>query len=180
LACTWRIRHKLMLGMGLVVAIMALLLGGTLYGLASYRAAMGTCVRKLAEMELAEEVKGEIQKLRHPPSQPALQADQINKQIKKVEDALERYCTQLQDTVESGRASNQGKDEYAYVAALRKDMKELAYELKLETEKPRAVFDMDRTDLLESRPSIRRKIDQAETNVGDLISTITGEIKGRT
>jgi signal transduction histidine kinase len=169
-----------MLGMGLVVAIMALLLGGTLYGLASYRAAMGTCVRKLAEMELAEEVKGEIQKLRHPPSQPALQADQINKQIKKVEDALERYCTQLQDTVESGRASNQGKDEYAYVAALRKDMKELAYELKLETEKPRAVFDMDRTDLLESRPSIRRKIDQAETNVGDLISTITGEIKGRT
>ena len=52
-----------MLGMGLVVAIMALLLGGTLYGLASYRAAMGTCVRKLDELALAEKVKGEIQKL---------------------------------------------------------------------------------------------------------------------
>ena len=38
----WRIRHKLMLGMGLVVAIMALLLAGTLKGLSSYRATMRT------------------------------------------------------------------------------------------------------------------------------------------
>ena len=52
LACSWRIRHKLILGMSLVAAVMALLLGGTLYGLASYRAAMGTCVRKLAELQV--------------------------------------------------------------------------------------------------------------------------------
>src|SRR5690349_2204712 len=35
-ASQWRIRHKLMLGLGLVVAIMALLVGGTLRGLWPY------------------------------------------------------------------------------------------------------------------------------------------------
>jgi len=34
-AFRWRIRHKLMLGLGLVVGIIALLLGGTLLGLLS-------------------------------------------------------------------------------------------------------------------------------------------------
>ena len=77
MACTWRIRHKLMLGMGLVVAIMALLLGGTLYGLASYRFAMGTCVRKLNEMEKAEALKEEIRKLRLPPTDTSVQAGYI-------------------------------------------------------------------------------------------------------
>src|SRR5207237_336786 len=33
-AFRWRIRHKLMLGLGLVIGVMALLLAGTLYGLA--------------------------------------------------------------------------------------------------------------------------------------------------
>ena len=36
MASQWRIRHKLMLGLVLVVGIMALLLGGTLRGLWSY------------------------------------------------------------------------------------------------------------------------------------------------
>src|SRR5205085_2063039 len=52
-ACSWKIRHKLLLGMGLVVANMALLLGGTLHGLASYRDVMGTTESKVEELEAA-------------------------------------------------------------------------------------------------------------------------------
>ena len=37
MAGKWRIRHKLMLSMGLMVSVLALLLVGTLKGLASYR-----------------------------------------------------------------------------------------------------------------------------------------------
>ena len=33
MAGQWRIRHKLMLGLGLVVAVMGILLAGTIYGL---------------------------------------------------------------------------------------------------------------------------------------------------
>ncbi len=50
MAFRWRIRHKLMLGLGLVVAIMALLVGGTLKGLTSYRATTRTMDRKLVEL----------------------------------------------------------------------------------------------------------------------------------
>src|SRR5437773_9125636 len=102
-----------MLGMGLVGAIMALLLGGTLYGLASYRAAMGTCVRKLAEMTAAEQVKEEIRKLRSPSAKPEHQAGDIQQQIPKVEQALYEYSLRLKDTIESGRAPNNGRQEQA-------------------------------------------------------------------
>ena len=51
----WRIRHKLMLGMGLVGAIMALLLAGTLKGLASYQSTRRTIDSKLTRAGLGRE-----------------------------------------------------------------------------------------------------------------------------
>ncbi len=95
MACSWRIRHKLILGMSLVAAVMALLLGGTLYGLASYRAAMSTCVRKIDEIDLAvQNLKGEISKLRDQAPEATLQAGHIQKQIPEVEKALDKYAAQ--------------------------------------------------------------------------------------
>jgi hypothetical protein len=171
LACTWRIRHKLMLGMGLVVAIMALLLGGALYGLASYRFAMGTCVRKLDEMKLAENVKEEIRKLRLSSARPEHQAGELQAQIPRVEKSLEEYAVQLKDTVDSGRAPNEGKQEQALVATLQKDMHELRQELQKDTERGHVI--RDNADWLQARPAIRKRIDDAEIHVNDLIGTIT-------
>jgi signal transduction histidine kinase len=50
-ASHWRIRHKLILGLGLVVAIMALQLAGTLKGLMSYRATITTIEGKWVELD---------------------------------------------------------------------------------------------------------------------------------
>ncbi len=63
MTCSWRIRHKLMLGLGLVMAIMGLLLGGTLKGLASYRATMRTIESKLVELTEADNFWSEIKVL---------------------------------------------------------------------------------------------------------------------
>ena len=57
MACRWRIRHKLMFGLAFVVGIIALLLTGTLYGLASFRATMKSIESKHAEWNAAENVK---------------------------------------------------------------------------------------------------------------------------
>ena len=57
MAGKWQIRHKLMIGLGLVVGIMGLLLGGTLKGLASYRTTMNSMDSKMAELKSAQEVK---------------------------------------------------------------------------------------------------------------------------
>src|ERR1043166_2989512 len=164
-----------MLGMGLVGAIMALLLGGTLYGLASYRAAMGTCVRKLAEMTAAQHVKEAIRNLRTPASNPEHQARYIQEHIPKVEQALYEYSLRLNDTIESGRAPNSGRQELALVEFLRRDLQEL--QLELENEKLRGIIDISVTDFLSSRPTIRQKMEDADRHVGDLMSSITDVIR---
>ena len=177
MACTWRIRHKLMLGMGLVVAIMALLLGGTLNGLASYRAAMGTCDSKLEEMRHAETVKEEVRKLRLPPPERNHQAQYIHEQIPKVEKSLQDYDTELKETIARGRAPNEGRQEQDLVEILRKDLKDLTEELKKEAAEVNS--GNDHANIWDTRPAIRKKMDDAETHVSDLIGTITKVISTR-
>jgi two-component system NtrC family sensor kinase len=60
-ALQWRIRHKLMLGLTLVVGIMALLLGGTLRGLWSYWQTMNTIRSLVYEQRAAEDVKASFE-----------------------------------------------------------------------------------------------------------------------
>ena len=60
MAYRWRFRHKLFLAHGLVVAIVLMLLGGTLYGLISYKATTRTFDKKLVELTKAEEFRSKI------------------------------------------------------------------------------------------------------------------------
>src|SRR5438552_2220767 len=52
-ACNGRIRHKMWLGMALVVGIMAILLTGVLKGMQGYRSALRAIECKLAELNKA-------------------------------------------------------------------------------------------------------------------------------
>ena len=177
MACTWRIRHKLMLGMGLVVAIMALLLGGTLYGLASYRAAMGTCESKLEELKFADQVKEEIRKLRIPSPERAHQARYIQDQIPDIEKALKEYALKLQETID--RKRDEGKQEQAYVKLLTLDLEKLHEELRKEALNPRVNEDGEPFDLLGGSSKIREKLTDAEIHISDLIGTITKVLSTR-
>src|SRR5438132_7301574 len=104
-----------MLGMGLIGAIMALLLGGTLYGLASYRAAMGTCTSKLAEHELVVIVKDKVKLLSQSPPEQARLCDHIEAGIPKIRIALDAYAVELNETIVRGRGLNNGKEALAFV-----------------------------------------------------------------
>ena len=57
-----RLRYKLMLGLGLVIGSVALLVGGTLYGIRAYNATVKTTERKMVELHftnlLVETLKG--------------------------------------------------------------------------------------------------------------------------
>src|SRR5262245_25589355 len=110
---------------------MALLLSGTLYGLASYRSAMSTGDRKLHELGLAVKIKSHITTLKQPIPERARQARVLFGRISPIEDAIDEYEVQLKETVDRGRASNDGKDEFAYVKTLRTDVKKLESVLTL-------------------------------------------------
>ena len=56
----WRLRHKLLLGLGLIVISLGLLLAGTMQGLTSYVGMMDTTTSKLAELTHAQRLKIEL------------------------------------------------------------------------------------------------------------------------
>jgi two-component system NtrC family sensor kinase len=172
LACTWRIRHKLMLGMFLVVTIMALLLGGTLYGLASYRTAMGVCDSKLEESKLANKLKEKIRNLQIPSADGAQQARDIQDHLPAIKIALNQYAEKLAETIERGRAPDGGKNEAGYVACMETDLQEIAAALKSETDNPNVNAFGEKRDLLHIDSPVRKKIVDLETHVSDLIDSI--------
>ena len=177
MACTWRIRHKLMLGMTLVIAIMALLLGGTLHGLTSYRAVMATCESKLEELDKAVKLKEQIRLLYQRNSDDPQQARNLDERLPKVKDALEDFKAKFQETLDRGRAPDQGRGEKGYVIALENDLQSL--EKALKDEQHRVVMDSQHADPFAEGSPIRKALDQFSTDVGDLIGTINFELTTR-
>lgn len=101
MACNWRIRHKLMLGVGLVIIILGLLVTGALFGLNSYRNTMRTIDGKLFELTEAYNLLSAIKELTtHPSSNVNLQAVELNAKIQKAREALKLYMEKLKDTTE--------------------------------------------------------------------------------
>jgi signal transduction histidine kinase len=123
-ASRWRIRQKLLLGVGLVMAIMALLLCGTLRGLWSYYLTTSTIRAKLDELDAAENLKttvGELVTAEHtekliefPARLPAV--------LKKAREALKSYADQLEKTLANGRDSTYGIFETDMIALIDKDL----------------------------------------------------------
>jgi two-component system NtrC family sensor kinase len=63
---SWRIRHKLMLGLALAIGVLALLLSGTLRGLWSYYVTTDSIRGKLKELKAAEDFKETVTRLTFP------------------------------------------------------------------------------------------------------------------
>ncbi|HEV3238076.1 MAG TPA: HAMP domain-containing protein, partial [Gemmataceae bacterium] len=145
MAGAWRIRHKLMLGLGLVVAIIALLLLGTYKGLASYMATTKTMDSKLSELRAAYELKNAIaimaasSKPDDPNDQDSndgrpdlarhrtfddFQSDFVAK-VNSAKSALSEYEKQLLDTLERRRDPDNGYELSLIVNSLYNDFDQL-------------------------------------------------------
>jgi two-component system NtrC family sensor kinase len=173
-ACSWRIRHKLILGMSLVAAVMALLLGGTLHGLESFRRTMGVYDSKLVELDYAVQVKEQIRKLMRPISDLGQQNRIIRERIPDVNTSIENYSAKLDETIQRHRADDQGRQEKAYVEALENDMKNVRSALdKAITPK------MAPVSLLDPSSDAFIRMEEADRHAADLIGTITRAIQNR-
>jgi two-component system, NtrC family, sensor kinase len=111
-ALRWRIRHKLMLGLFLVVGLMALLLGGTLRGLWSYYITTGLIRAKTNELKASDDLKVDIAILVSPPSLAELRAyPNVKDKTSDIHTKLDEYGRQLQ--VNLGLRSDPGKSIHA-------------------------------------------------------------------
>ncbi|MCC6417484.1 MAG: HAMP domain-containing protein [Gemmataceae bacterium] len=92
MACQWRIRHKLLLGLGFAVAVVALLLGGALKGLTSYRDTIRTIDSRLVELDRAIKLRTEIRELTVPGKrQDGREEGELWKRVRKTRAVLQEF-----------------------------------------------------------------------------------------
>jgi signal transduction histidine kinase len=196
-ACRWRIRHKLMLGLGLVVAITALLLAGTLKGLSSYRATMKTMESKLTELEAANKFGQDVVSLKHAmekaPALPQGEAsgskidettgdvDQkgpfaeaeatFRQQVTAAESSLQTYKLTLLDTIKLKRDPDRGYHEMMEVQALEQSFAALHAAMDKANSTP-LVGAVESTSPMLSYPDVRNVVATLINTAGDLHSAI--------
>jgi two-component system, NtrC family, sensor kinase len=125
----WRLRHKLSLGLALVVGSVALLLGGAIFGLTSYSETIRTTHRKMQEMQIVAILRGYIQNIRNEPtsvddSTPInRERAHIEKGIFEVEATLKQYQITLLNQYPTG---NDGSlHENAHIGKMREALNRL-------------------------------------------------------
>ena len=110
MAGRWRIRHKLMLGLGLVIAVMGLLLAGTVHGLVSYRRSSGMVESKVRELAKAQRFKARVTTLALHDAHLQVHSDGYRREVAvlterlgEVRAALAEYRAEFEDTVRRQR-----------------------------------------------------------------------------
>jgi signal transduction histidine kinase len=124
----WRIRHKLMVGLGLVAAVIALMLGGTVYGLAKSRAAMKGVDNKVAELTEANEFAAAIVQIEASIASDAARPDYQNRlraDFERARKHLAEYSERLKETITQGYNPNDGVDDVVRVQMLENELKRL-------------------------------------------------------
>jgi len=129
-AFRWRIRHKLMLGFGLVLGLMGLMLFGTLVGLLPCMDAMKSIRSKLDEADAANELVRELSQLRPPGVPDGRNIEAANKQVQSAKEKLALYENALRDTVSRRRDPDKGRLEWDLVEALKQRFATLEDNLK--------------------------------------------------
>jgi signal transduction histidine kinase len=187
-----------MLGLGLVVAIIALLLAGTLKGLSSYRATTKTMESKLSELCIADKFKllvaelkpmvdsaGNPEKKNESGGDPKPSVDPENAareqreneetifqtKLDEAEKALQEYKEILQDTVKLKRDPDKGYREMTQVVALKDYFRKLKVAWHLALNRPVVGGSSLRSVALSDR-TVRRWVNQIVRTSGDLQNAI--------
>src|SRR5205823_6494320 len=124
----WRIRHKLMLGLATAIAILAMLLAGTLNGLWSYYVTMKSIRSKLNELDRAEELKPAVTELAQLPestSNPANEFRVLAERIPKARTTLDAFEDAFRTTLSRELTTDDGAHLSGLIASLRTQLDEL-------------------------------------------------------
>ena len=177
----WRIRHKLALGLALVVGIMVLLMVGTLSGLLSYRTTMKSMDSKLQELKAARQLDDSIQRLAALVEGPGTAANprDLLDRIDTATDALAVYRQRLCDTLVHHRDLDDGYDEMPLVRDLADDLARLREKIRTVQNGPaEMVFDPAGGDDPVTA-DLRRDIEQLQLAVTTLQEHINTDLNRR-
>ncbi len=133
MAGRWRIRHKLMLGLGLVVGVMAILVLATVYGLLSYRLSSNTMESKFSELAKAQAFKEAIAELarQEPGPQPDYRVEQahLRQQVKAALERLKDCQEEVRSSIERGRYLRPDVHTPGFLDDVQRELEQLAQEI---------------------------------------------------
>jgi signal transduction histidine kinase len=168
-ASQWRIRHKLILGLGLVCAIMGLQLAGTLKGLTSYRTTMRTVDGKWVELGEVYKLREAIKELGERPSGP--QVAEFKARLHNAQEALAAYKATLRTIADWTHEEEGPYLQNAQVAGIEQIFADLA---KAVDGRLKALDEGEYQDLVDCEP-IKKLIGRATTAGADLSQTIADD-----
>ena len=152
-----RLRHKLMLGLALVVGSVGLLLGGTLYGFRAYTNTVRTTERKLYEHQQVEIL---LVALTEPPrsSQTDVNTEfsDLNKMTNLSRDIAAAYRVELSRTVEQGLDPDDGYQEGKLLDQFDDALNRLSVALQKARNKPDAPALHDDLDVKAAYDSVQQ------------------------
>jgi signal transduction histidine kinase len=165
-ACRWRIRHKLVLGLGLVAALVAVLLAGALKALDSYRKTIKTFNNKLISLnQHANPLQALVQGLDKGIEQRSLEANVLKTRVRAIGASLTRYEEHLKEMGLHGSEPGKSIKETEAIAGLRTRLKGLRDAIaRVENAQP-AIWALD-------DEQVKREIAYLNLAAGDLVGQI--------
>ena len=154
----WRLRHKLVFGLALVLLCVALLLGGAVYGLSSLFESADSNQWKITEMRAVMVVRDTIVAINTQPpppqpndrrSEPARERDHINQMYQQAHKAFQGYMQTHSDIQRNKLDPDGGDYERAQIQSMTKEFDALVTAIET-TKQPR----IDNTTLLND-PGVR-------------------------
>jgi two-component system NtrC family sensor kinase len=180
-AARWRIRHKLMLGLGMFVGIMALLMGGTLRGLWSYYLTVNSIRSKLAELQAADHLEEAVHRLTSDKTLEAIDSklSRLEEEVAVARKKLRAYEEKLRDTLEHGRDPGNGAYEKEMIQVLDQNLDEFEAACKRVLQKHAAVNQGSQKKPWDT-PEMRGLVRSFRQNTNDLHNAIYDDLKLRT
>jgi len=173
-ASQWRIRHKLILGLGLVVAIMALQLAGTLKGLMSYRDTIATIGGKWRELDKVYYLREAANLLHEKGTNPRTEASEFKDRLFKARQALAAYKEDLEQVAEQTHEVPYRQNDQ--IAGLERLFEKLDAEVSRVLDN--CVIEDDLTPMLVERQPLKGWIDDVIRTCADLNQTISNDWYG--
>jgi signal transduction histidine kinase len=165
----WRIRHKLIIGLGLVVGILALMVAGSLKSLLSYDYTMKCINSKVAELVASTTLTDAVHNL-DTCNRGENEENALRDRIGRAERALEDYECQLQVTVDKRRDPDRGSRELQQIIALHDSFLQLRGALNQARDPEEAR--QEQTRHLVERPEIKSVIQKLVSESNDLSSIL--------
>jgi signal transduction histidine kinase len=167
----------LILAHGLVVAIVLLLLGGTVYGLVSYRKTTRTFEKKQVELSKAEVFRNsvkEIEDLGHPNDLAGMK-----QRLDLAGQALDAVESHFRDFASPGQENPYGWKELEQVEGLRNSLKDLSVALDTVAKQGASVSPEGRPTPLAKEESVAPRLSELKKGADDLIGSIHTDVRDR-